>query len=44
MFLRTYAKWIDGGQNALEMKCLEDALKRSYPWFIPTKAADRLIG
>ena len=23
MFLRTYAKWIDGGQNALEMNRLE---------------------
>ena len=28
MFLRTYAKWIDGGQNALEMKRLEEALTR----------------
>ena len=26
MFLRTYAKWIDGGQNALEMGRLEAAL------------------
>lgn len=26
MFLRTYAKWIDGGQNALEMGRLEVAL------------------
>jgi integrase len=26
MFLRTYAKWIDGGQNALEKGRLEAAL------------------
>jgi len=26
MFLRTYAKWIDGGQNALEMNRLEAAI------------------
>jgi integrase len=26
MFLRTYAKWIDGGQDALEMGRLEAAL------------------
>ena len=26
MFLRAYAKWIDGGQNALEMNRLEAAL------------------
>lgn len=25
MFLRTYAKWVDGGQNALEMGRLEAA-------------------
>lgn len=26
MFLRTYAKWIDGSRNDLEMTRLEDAL------------------
>ncbi|BAN25861.1 site-specific integrase [Caballeronia insecticola] len=26
MFLRTYAKWIDGSQNDLEMALLEDAM------------------
>jgi integrase len=26
MFLRTYSKWLDGDQNALEMKRLETAL------------------
>lgn len=29
MFLRTYAKWIDGGHNALEMGKLEDLLSPS---------------
>ena len=27
MFLRTYSKWLNGGQNALEMERLETALK-----------------
>ncbi|SAK64110.1 Bbp50 [Caballeronia hypogeia] len=26
MFLRTYAKWIDGSQNDMEMATLENAL------------------
>lgn len=37
MFLRTYAKWIDGGQNALEMKRLEEALKRDLSPEYPQK-------
>ena len=31
MFLRTYAKWIDGGQNELEMQRLEASLSPHYP-------------
>ncbi len=27
MFLRTYSKWLNGEQNALEMERLETALK-----------------
>lgn len=37
MFLRTYAKWIDGGQNALEMKRLEEALQRDLSPEYPQK-------
>ncbi len=37
MFLRTYAKWIDGGQNALEMKRLEEALQRDSSLEYPQK-------
>jgi integrase len=39
MFLRTYAKWIDGGQNTLEIGRFETALA---PDLFPRKAADRL--
>lgn len=31
MFLRTYAKWIDGDQNELEMQRLEAVLSPGYP-------------
>lgn len=31
MFLRTYAKWIDGDQNDLEMQRLEAALSPTIP-------------
>jgi integrase len=37
MFLRTYSKWIDGGQNALEMKRLEEALQRELSPEYPQK-------
>ena len=37
MFLRTYAKWIDGGQNALEMKRFEEALTRDLSLVYPQK-------
>ena len=31
MFLRTYARWIDGGQNAVEMAKLEALFSRGSP-------------
>jgi integrase len=37
MFLRTYAKWIDGGQNALEMGRLEAAIAPSASTSAPKK-------
>jgi integrase len=37
MFLRTYAKWIDGGQNALEMGRLEAALAPDLSQIYPKK-------
>ena len=37
MFLRTYAKWIDGGQNALEMGRLEEALASDLSLVYPQK-------
>jgi integrase len=37
MFLRTYAKWIDGGQNALEMGRLEAALAPDLSPIYPKK-------
>jgi integrase len=37
MFLRTYAKWIDGGQNALEMGRLEAALAPGLSQIYPKK-------
>jgi integrase len=37
MFLRTYAKWIDGGQNALEMNRLEAALTADLSPTYPKK-------
>lgn len=37
MFLRTYAKWIDGGQNALEMGRLEAALAPNLSQIYPKK-------
>jgi len=38
MFLRTYAKWIDGGQNALEMRRLEAALAPDLSQIYPKKS------
>ncbi len=37
MFLRTYAKWIDGRQNALEMNRLEAALSPDLSPIYPKK-------
>ena len=37
MFLRTYAKWIDGGQNALEMNRLEAAIAANLSPIYPTR-------
>ena len=37
MFLRTYSKWLDGGQNALEMRRLEAALDMSSSLKHPQK-------
>ncbi len=37
MFLRTYAKWIDGDQNALEMARLEAALAPDLSQIYPKK-------
>ena len=37
MFLRTYAKWIDGDHNALEMGRLEAALASDLSQIYPTK-------
>jgi len=37
MFFRTYAKWIDGEQNALEMKRLEEALSSDLSPIYPKK-------
>jgi integrase len=37
MFLRTCAKWIDGGQNALEMGRLEAALAPDLSQIRPKK-------
>jgi hypothetical protein len=43
MFLRTYAKSINGGQNALAMGRLEEWPSHwIYPRFIPSKAFFRL--
>lgn len=38
MFLRTYAKWLNGGQNALEMQRLEAALSSQQ---LPSNEAGR---
>ncbi|UXH76426.1 tyrosine-type recombinase/integrase [Roseateles amylovorans] len=40
MFLTTYAKWIDGGQNAVEMGKLEGAITNSS-LALPQKSAKR---
>lgn len=40
MFLTTYAKWIDGGQNAVEMGKLEGAIANS-PLALPRKSENR---
>ena len=37
MFFRTYARWIDGGQNALEMKRLEAAIAADLSPIYPKK-------
>jgi hypothetical protein len=37
MFLRTYTKWIDGGQNAREMKRVEEALRADLSLVYPQK-------
>lgn len=37
MFLRTHAKWIDGGQNTLEMNRLEAALTTDLSPAYPKK-------
>jgi hypothetical protein len=42
MFLRTYAKWMDGSQNTLEMGRLEVALAPDLSQIYPKKASKRL--
>ncbi len=39
MFLRTYAKWLDGAQNDLEMARFESSLEENLPQICPRKSS-----